>query len=93
VDGRRTGHPAQVVDETICTGAWHLRFTARAERKDVAIICDLDRNDQRRAESAQAWRRHSGQTRAREAAYQRLTTRQQTAERQRRRDRGHGIEP
>ena len=53
----------------------------------------LDRNDQRRADRVQAWRRHSAQTRAREAAYHRITaTRQHTAHRQRSRDQGYGLE-
>ena len=55
----------------------------------------LDRNDERRADRTRVWRRHSAQTRAREAAYQRFTTtRQQAAQRQRSRgaDRGYGLE-
>ena len=53
----------------------------------------LDRNDQRHADRAQAWARHSAQTLAREAAYQRITaTRQQIAHRQRSRDQGYGLE-
>ena len=53
----------------------------------------LDRNDQRRNSRAQAWRRHSAQTRARDTAYQRITTtRRWTAERQRSRDQGYGLE-
>jgi ATP-dependent exoDNAse (exonuclease V) alpha subunit len=51
----------------------------------------LDRNDQRRAERAQAWRRHTAQNRACDAAYQRLTaTTQHAAQRQRIRSRNHG---
>ncbi|MGO9154705.1 MobF family relaxase [Mycobacterium sp.] len=57
----------------------------------------LDRNDQRRADRAQAWRRHTAQTRDRDAAYQRLTaTSQHAAQRQRSRirsrDQGYGLE-
>lgn len=53
----------------------------------------LECNDQRRADRAQAWRRHSAKTRAREAALVRITvTRQQTAQRQRSRDQGYGFE-
>jgi hypothetical protein len=53
----------------------------------------LDRNDQRCADRAQAWRRHSAQTRAREAAYHRISaTRHQTAARQRSREQGYGLE-
>jgi ATP-dependent exoDNAse (exonuclease V) alpha subunit len=64
---------------------------ARTDRDLLpTIIADLlDRNDQRRAHRAQAWRRHTAQTRAREAAYQRLTaTCQQATQRQRSRSRG-----
>jgi conjugative relaxase-like TrwC/TraI family protein len=54
----------------------------------------LDRNDRRRTNRAQAWRRHSAQTRARDAAYQRITTttRRWAAERHRSRDQGYGLE-
>jgi conjugative relaxase-like TrwC/TraI family protein len=54
----------------------------------------LDRNDQRCADRAQAWHQHTTQTRAREAAYHRITTRQQAAQRQRSRtrDQGCGLE-
>ena len=57
----------------------------------------LDRNDQRRAERAQAWRRHTAQNRARDAAYQRLNAASQhAAQRQRSRirslDQGYGLE-
>jgi conjugative relaxase-like TrwC/TraI family protein len=68
---------------------------ARTDRKllPAVVAALLDRNDQRRADRAQAWRRHSAQTRAREAAYQRITaTRQHTAQRQRSRDQGYGLE-
>jgi hypothetical protein len=51
----------------------------------------LDRNDQRGAHRAQAWRLHTAQNRARDAAYQRLTaTSQHAAQRQRSRSRDHG---
>ena len=59
---------------------------ARTERKLLPAIVAalLERNDQRRGDRAQAWRRHNAQTRAREAALERITvTRQQTAQRQR----------
>jgi len=68
---------------------------ARTDRTllPTIVAAFLDRNDQRRADRAQAWRRHTTQTRAREAAYQRFTTtRQQTAQRQRSRDQGYGRE-
>jgi ATP-dependent exoDNAse (exonuclease V) alpha subunit len=73
-----------------------------AARTDRALLPSivaalLDRNDQRCAERAQAWRQYSAQTRAREAAYQRITaTRQQATQRQRSRshgrDHGYGLE-
>jgi hypothetical protein len=72
---------------------------AEAERTDrellpPSVAALLDRNDQRRHDRAQAWRWHSAQTRAREAAYQRFTTTtQQAAERERGRstNRGYGL--
>jgi hypothetical protein len=58
-----------------------------------SVAALLERNDQRRADRSQAWRRHSAQTRAREAAYQRMTaTRQQSAYRQRSHVEGYGLE-
>jgi conjugative relaxase-like TrwC/TraI family protein len=68
---------------------------ARTDRKLLPAIVAalLDRNDQRRAERAQAWRRHTAQNLARETAYQRFTaTRQQSPERQRTRDQGYRLE-
>ena len=70
---------------------------ARTDRELLppTVAALLDRNDQRRADRAQAWRRHTAQTRAREAAYQRFTTiRQQSRERERSRcaDREYGLE-
>ena len=68
---------------------------ARTDREllPTVVAALLDRNDQRRADRVQAWRRHSAQTRAREAAYHRITaTRQHTAHRQRSRDQGYGLE-
>ncbi len=46
---------------------------ARTDRKFLPTIVAalLDQNDQRRAGRTQAWRRHSAQIRARDAAYQR----------------------
>ena len=69
----------------------------RTDRKllPTVVAALLDRNDQRRADRAQAWRQHTAQTRAREAAYQRLTaTSQQAATRERSRgvDQGYGLE-
>jgi hypothetical protein len=68
---------------------------ARTDRALLPAIVAalLHRNDQRRADRAQAWRRHSAQARAREATYHRITaTRQHTAHRQRNRDHGYGLE-
>jgi hypothetical protein len=70
---------------------------ARTDREllPTVVAALLDRSDQRRADRAQAWRRHSAQTHARETAYERITaTRQQTRERERSRraDRGYGLE-
>ena len=59
----------------------------------TAVAALLGRNDQRRTDRAQAWRQHTAQTRARDAAYQRFAaTTQQAAERERSRDQGDGLE-
>jgi conjugative relaxase-like TrwC/TraI family protein len=56
----------------------------------------LERNDQRRADRAQAWRRHTAQDRARAVALERITATmtQQAAQRERSqsRDQGYGLE-
>jgi conjugative relaxase-like TrwC/TraI family protein len=72
---------------------------ARTDRDMLPTIVGalLDRNDQRRAARVQAWVQHSAQTRAREAAYQRITaTRRQGTQRHRSRsrgrDQGYGLE-
>ena len=70
---------------------------ARTDRELLPpkVAALLDRNDQRRADRAQAWRQHSAQTRARETTYQRFSaTRQHAAEcgRVRGVDRGYGLE-
>jgi ATP-dependent exoDNAse (exonuclease V) alpha subunit len=75
--------------------ALHVILTANDDRASTVVAALLDRSDQRRADRAQAWRRHSAQTHARETAYERITaTRQQTRERERSRraDRGYGLE-
>jgi hypothetical protein len=59
---------------------------ARTDRELLPTIVAalLDRNDKRCADRAQAWCRHSAQTRVREAAYERFTTtRHQAAQRER----------
>jgi hypothetical protein len=97
---RGTKHAAAHALRTILTGnddrvrTMHT-VAARTERKLLPAIVAalLDRNDPRRGDRAQAWRRHNAQTRAREAALERITvTRQQTAQRQRSRDQGYGLE-
>jgi conjugative relaxase-like TrwC/TraI family protein len=71
---------------------------AVAERTDreflpAVVAALLDRNDQRRADRAQAWHHHGAQARARQAAYERVTAiRQQTAHRQRSRGQSYGLE-
>ncbi len=68
---------------------------ARTDRDLLPTIVAalLDRDDQRRAQRAQAWRRHTTQNPAREAALERITaTTQQAAQRQRGRDQGYGLE-
>jgi len=68
---------------------------ARTDRELLPTIVAalLDRNDQRCAERAQAWRRHTAQDRARDAAFERIAaTTQQAAHRARSRGRGYGLE-
>ena len=99
---RGTKHAAAHAFHTILTAnddraATMHTVAARTDREllPAAVAALLDRNDQRRADRAQAWRQHTAQNRARDAAYQRLTaTRQQAAQRQRSRsrDRGYGLE-
>jgi conjugative relaxase-like TrwC/TraI family protein len=99
---RGTKHAAAQAFHTIATANDDRATTmhtvaARTDREllPAAVAALLDRNDQRRADRAQAWRQHTAQNRARDAAYQRLTaTTQQAAQRQRSRsrDRGYGLE-
>jgi ATP-dependent exoDNAse (exonuclease V) alpha subunit len=99
---RGTKHAAAQAFHTILTAnddraATMHTVAARTDREllPAAVAALLDRNDQRRADRAQAWRQHTAQNRARDAAYQRLTaTTQQAAQRQRSRsrDRGYGLE-
>jgi len=70
---------------------------ARTDRQllPTVVAALLDRNDQRSADRAQAWWRHTAQNRAREAAFERIraTTRQAAhRERGRSRGRGYGLE-
>jgi len=70
---------------------------ARTQRESLPdrVAALLERNDQRRARRAQAWRQHAAQTDAREASLQRLsaTTYEHIArERSRSRDSGYGLE-
>ncbi len=68
---------------------------ARTDRELLPRIVAalLDRDDQRRADRAQAWRRHTTQNRAREAALERITaSTRQAAQRQHSRDQGYGLE-
>jgi conjugative relaxase-like TrwC/TraI family protein len=95
-------HAAALAFHTIVTAnddraATMHTVAARTDRDllPAAVAALLDRNDQRRADRAQAWRQHTAQNRARDAAYRRLTaTTQQAAQRQRSRsrDRGYGLE-
>jgi conjugative relaxase-like TrwC/TraI family protein len=99
---RGTKHDAAHALHTIVTANDDRARTMHtvAQRTDrellpTIVVALLDRNDQRRADRAQAWRQHTAQTRARDAAYQRLTaTSQHAAQRQRSRgaDRGYGLE-
>ncbi|WP_325425697.1 ATP-dependent DNA helicase [Mycobacterium sp.] len=70
---------------------------ARTDRKllPAAVAASLDRNDQRCAARAQAWRQHEAQTHARETAYQRITAtshQRRDRERNRRAHHGYGLE-
>jgi len=69
---------------------------AEAERTErdllpAIVAALLDRNDQRRADRAQTWRRYTTQNRAREAAFERITATTPLAA-QRERSRGYGLE-
>jgi hypothetical protein len=71
---------------------------ARTDRQllPTIVAATLDRNDQRCAARAQAWRQYSAQTRARESAFERIATatRQRAARHERSRGigRGYGLE-
>jgi hypothetical protein len=69
---------------------------ARTDRQllPTVVAALLNRNDQRRADRAQAWRQHSAQTRAREAAFEHFTANAQRARRHRSRGqhRSYGLE-
>jgi hypothetical protein len=70
---------------------------ARTEGKRLpaAVAASLDRNHQRCAARAQAWRQHEAQTHARETAYQRITDtshQRRDRERNRRAHRGYALE-
>jgi hypothetical protein len=69
---------------------------ARTDRELLppAVAALLGRNDQRCTDRAHAWFQHRAQICAREAAYHRITVRQQAAarERSRNRDQGYGLE-
>ena len=97
---RGTKHGAAHALHTILTAnderarTMHI-VAARTEREllPTTVVALLERNDQRRADRAQAWRRHSAQERGWQAVYQRITaTRQQSAERQRTQNQGYGLE-
>jgi hypothetical protein len=79
-----------------CARTMHT-VAARTEREllPTRVVDLLDRNDQRLAYRAQAWRQHAAQTHAREAAVKHMTlTRQRGHERERSRhaDRAYGLE-
>jgi hypothetical protein len=70
---------------------------ARTDREllPTVVAALLDRNDQRRAHRAEAWRQHTAQTRPHETAYERITATTRLAaqrERSRSRDQGYGLE-
>ena len=101
---RGTKHTAAHALHTILTAndaraATMHTIAAHTDREllPTAVAALLNRNDQRCAHRAQAWRQHTAQTRAREAAYQRLTAPSQHAaqrqrSRSRSRDQGYGLE-
>ncbi|MGO8941532.1 MAG: MobF family relaxase [Mycobacterium sp.] len=98
---RGTKHTAAHALHTIVTANDDRALTmhtiaARTARNSLpaAVAALLDRNDQRRAERTQAWRRHTAQSLVRETAYQRIVDEQQAAtrERTRNRDQGYGLE-
>jgi hypothetical protein len=71
------------------------RVAARTDRDLLpsVVAALLERNDQRRAQRAQAWHQHTSQTRAREAAFERFAAATwQAAERERGREQGYVLE-
>ncbi len=99
---RGTKHGAAHALHTIVTAGDDRAATMHtvAQRTDrrllpAVVAALLDRNDQRRAERTKAWQQHTARTRARDAAYQRLTATTQHAaqpERSRGADRAYGLE-
>ena len=101
---RGTTHAAAHALHMIVTGnddraATMHTVAARTDRTLLpnAVAAVLDRNDERRTARAEAWRQHTAQNRAREAAYQRLNAAaHEAAQRQRSRtrcrDKGYGLE-
>lgn len=73
-------------------------LAARTDRAllPTSVAALLDRNDRRRTDRAHARSAHTVQNRAREAAYQRISTSQRAAtrgrSRNRNRDQGYGLE-
>jgi conjugative relaxase-like TrwC/TraI family protein len=98
---RGTKHQAAAALHTICTTNDDRAQTmhAVAEQTDRAALPTalaklLDRNDKRRTARAHTWHQHLTETRAREAAYERIISDLSARERQRSRDRdqGYGLE-
>ena len=77
--------------QTMHTAAAH----TNRELLPATVAAALDRNDQRCTDRAEAWRRHRARTRAREAAFERITVpRRHGRERERSRgmNRRYGLE-
>ncbi|WP_406817136.1 MobF family relaxase [Mycobacterium sp. M23085] len=96
---RGTRHAAAYALHTIVTANDDRAHTMHsvADRTDrellpMVVAALLDRNDRRRADRAAAWRQHTTQSRARDAAYQRITIATRQASRERSRTRGYGLE-
>ena len=93
--------PAQALRNIVATNDDRPRtmhtVAARTDRESLPdrVAALLDRDDYRRARRTQAWRQHTAQTHAREAAFQRLSATRHDhlgRERSRGRNRGYGLE-
>ena len=85
----------RLIEQLRNEGRTVLLHCVACQSRTPTVAASLDRNDQRCAARAQAWRQHEAQTHARETAYQRITAtshQRRDRERNRRAHRGYGLE-